>query len=310
MGLFAPEAAPKFTANDLSRLLAEVARKTGAVAAILRVQPFSWDGMANPFAERPRRPTPSSGYAVTLGDFAALYEKRLSKRSRHALERNARKLAEAGPLEFGWAETRDQKLALLDTLFAQKSRQFAAMGVKDIFDAHARAFYREVAPLEGDNPSRVRLGYLKLGDTVRATFSGTICHRRLSAVLSSLAKGETQKQSPGALLLRHQIEEASRQGLAFYDIGVGAARHKDQWADQVQPLFDHRLQAACASLDAAACSLGAPQARDQIEPASLAPGAAASPAPARSRGREQQLTAQLAATRASKPERGSLPFCS
>ena len=131
MGLFAPEAAPKFTANDLSRLLAEVARETGAVAAILRAQPFSWDGMANPFAELPRRPTPSSGYAVTLGDFAALYEKRLSKRSRHALERNARKLAEAGPPEFGWAETRDQKLALLDTLFAQKSRQFAAMGVKE-----------------------------------------------------------------------------------------------------------------------------------------------------------------------------------
>jgi CelD/BcsL family acetyltransferase involved in cellulose biosynthesis len=58
-------------------------------------------------------------------------------------------------------------------------------------------------------------------------------------VLSSLAKGETQKQSPDALLLRHQIEEASRRGLAFYDIGVGAARRKDQWADQVQPLFDN-----------------------------------------------------------------------
>ena len=40
------------------------------------------------------------------------------------------------------------------------------MGVKDIFDAHARAFYREVALIEGDNPSRLRLGYLKVGDTV------------------------------------------------------------------------------------------------------------------------------------------------
>jgi CelD/BcsL family acetyltransferase involved in cellulose biosynthesis len=288
-------------------LLAEVARKTGAVAAILRAQPFSWGGMANPFAELPRWPAPSSGYAVTLGDFAALYEKRLSKRSRHALERNARKLAEAGPLEFGWAETRDQKLALLDTLFAQKSRQFAAMGVKDIFDAHARAFYREVALLEGDNPSRVRLGYLKLGDTVLATFSGTICHRRLSAVLSSLAKGETQKQSPGALLLRHQIEEASRQGLAFYDIGVGAARHKDQWADQVQPLFDNFIafkphaHLLTLPLAASARLKRAIKSNRHLWP----PGAAASPAPARSRG-----TAQLAAARASKPERGSLPFCS
>jgi CelD/BcsL family acetyltransferase involved in cellulose biosynthesis len=244
-------------------------------------------------------------HAITLGDFAALYEKRLS--SRHALERNARKLAEAGPLEFGWAETRDQKLALLDTLFAQKSRQFAAMGVKDIFDAHARAFYGEVALLEGDNPSRVRLGYLKLGDTVLATFSGTICHRRLSAVLSSLAKGETQKQSPGALLLRHQIEEASRQGLAFYDIGVGAARHKDQWADQVQPLFDNFIafkphaHLLTLPLAASARLKRAIKSNRHLWP----PGAAASPAPARSRG-----TAQLAAARASKPERGSLPFCS
>ena len=86
MGLFAPEAAPKFTANDLSRLLSEVARDTGAAAAILKAQPFSWDGIANPFAKLPHRLTPSSGYAVTLGDFAALYEERFSKRSRSTLE--------------------------------------------------------------------------------------------------------------------------------------------------------------------------------------------------------------------------------
>ncbi|HEV7464070.1 MAG TPA: GNAT family N-acetyltransferase [Methyloceanibacter sp.] len=91
-----------------------------------------------------------------------------------------------------------------------------------------RAFYREVALLEGDNPSRLRLGYLRLGDVVLAIFSGTICHKRTSVALSSLAEGPSRRQSPGALLLRHQIEEASRQGLAFYDIGVGAARHKDQ----------------------------------------------------------------------------------
>jgi CelD/BcsL family acetyltransferase involved in cellulose biosynthesis len=47
-----------------------------------------------------------------------------------------------------------------------------------------------------------------------------------------------QWHSPGALLLRHQIKEASDAGVAYYDIGVGAARHKDEWADVVQPLFD------------------------------------------------------------------------
>jgi CelD/BcsL family acetyltransferase involved in cellulose biosynthesis len=241
MGLFLPEAAPKFSGADIAALLKEVARQTGAVAAKLKAQPFVWEGIANPFAQLPHQPTPSSGYATTLGDYQALYEKKFSKRSRTTIDRKERKLAEAGPLTYGWAETRDERLALLDTFFTQKSRQFAAMGIRDIFDAHARAFYREVALIEGDSPSRLRLGYVKVGDAVLATFSGTVCHGRLSVALSSLAEGDLQRQSPGALLLRHQIEEASAQGLAFYDIGVGAARHKDEWCDVVQKLFDNLI---------------------------------------------------------------------
>jgi CelD/BcsL family acetyltransferase involved in cellulose biosynthesis len=57
-------------------------------------------------------------------------------------------------------------------------------------------------------------------------------------VLCSLAEGELQRQSPGALLLRHQIKDACTKGLALYDFGAGEAHHKDQWADVVQPLFD------------------------------------------------------------------------
>ena len=241
MGLFAPGAASKFTAGDLSALLAEVGRKTGAVAAILTAQPFEWDGVRNPFAKLPHQAAPSSGYAVRLGDFAKLYATRFSKRSRGTLERKARKLAESGAIVYGWAEGDEEALALLELFFAQKSRQLAAMGVKDIFDAHARAFYREIARLKGDNPSRLRIGYLRIGDKVLATFSGTLCHNRLGVALSSLAEDERQRQSPGALLLKHQIEEASAKGIAFYDIGVGAARHKDEWCDVVQPLFDSFL---------------------------------------------------------------------
>jgi CelD/BcsL family acetyltransferase involved in cellulose biosynthesis len=58
----------------------------------------------------------------------------------------------------------------------------------------------------------------------------------VSVALSSLTEADAQRQSPGALLLRHQIEEASNAGLAFHDLGV--ARHKDEWCDVVQPLFD------------------------------------------------------------------------
>jgi CelD/BcsL family acetyltransferase involved in cellulose biosynthesis len=157
MGLFAPGVAGKFTAGDISRLLRAVAREAGAAAAILKGQPFSWEGVANPFARLPgRQPSPSSGYAVTLGDYAAIYEARFSKRWRKGFERKERKLAEAG-----------------------------------------------------------------------------------IATFSSLAEGELQKYSPGSLLLNRQIEDACRQGLAFYDIGVGAAVYKDQWCDVIQALFDN-----------------------------------------------------------------------
>ena len=65
-----------------------------------------------------------------------------------------------------------------------------------------------------------------------------------------------QKQSPGGLLLRHQIKEACGNGLALYDIGVGASRHKDEWSDVEQTLFDSFLafkpQGYFATLPAAA----------------------------------------------------------
>lgn len=238
MGLFLPEAAQGLVASDMSRILRKAARQAGAAAACLDAQPLTWDGVANPFAQLPHQRSPNSGYAIRLGDFTALYESRFSKRSRATLERKERRLRELGPLCYGWAETRDEKLALLETFFTQKARQFAALGIKNIFDVHARAFYRALVLLEGDNPSRLRLGYVTLDEKVLATFSGTICHNRMGVVLSSLAEGDAQRQSPGALLMRHQIKEASDAGIAFFDLGVGQARHKDEWCNVVQDLFD------------------------------------------------------------------------
>jgi CelD/BcsL family acetyltransferase involved in cellulose biosynthesis len=92
--------------------------------------------------------------------------------------------------------------------------------------------------LGDDNPGRLRFGYVALDDKVLATFCGTLGHKRLLIVLCSLAEGEHQAQSPGALLIRHQIKEACAQGLALYDFGAGSAAHKEQWSDLTETLFD------------------------------------------------------------------------
>ena len=104
-----------------------------------------------------------------------------------------------------------------------------------MFDGGVTAFYREIALLEGNNPRRLRLGYLEVGDEVLATHSGTICHNRLMITLSSRTDGQLKRYSPGPLLLRHQIEEAATQGLAFYDLGLGTASYKEKWRDVVEP---------------------------------------------------------------------------
>ena len=239
MGLFRPKTAPRFSAQDLRSLLAAVARQCGVSAAFLCAEPYAWDGVANPFARLPHQASPSDGYAVRLGDFTKIYHRRFSKASRSKALRKERRLRDAGPLVFGWADTKSECLAALDALFTQKARQLGELGAKNPFGADVRAFYREMTLLADDDPSRLRLGYLKVDGTLAATHSGMLCHDRLGICISSLATGPMQRHSPGALLLRHQIEEACAQGLAYYDLGAGAGPNKDEWCDVLQPLFDN-----------------------------------------------------------------------
>lgn len=237
-GLFAAGIAPLLTKNDVSCLLRAIARRTGAAAAYFEAQPFSWQGVPNPFALLSHQLAPNSGFAIELGDFQTLYLGRFKKRARQALLRKERRLQEAGPLHYGWAETDEQKRGVLDAFFEQKAQQFAAMGVTDIFGPEAQGFYRDLAALPAGNPSRLRLGYVALDGDILATFSGAVCHDRMCVLLSSLTSNEHQRQSPGAQLLRHQIEEACSHGLKYFDLGVGGARHKSEWSNVVYPLFD------------------------------------------------------------------------
>lgn len=240
-GLFAPDFAPRLTRQDVSRLLNDVAQQTGTAAACFEAQPFAWEGVSNPFALLSHQLAPNSGFAIELGDFQELYLSRFKKRARQTLLRKERRLEESGTLRYGWANSDDEKRRVLDTFFEQKAQQFAAMGVADIFGPDAQAFYRDLAALPDGSPSQLRLGYVTLDDDILATFSGAVCQGRMCVLLSSLTSNEHQRQSPGAQLLRHQIEEACADGLQVFDLGVGGARHKSEWSNVVYPLFDSYL---------------------------------------------------------------------
>jgi len=239
MGLNAPEAAKGLRSGDVKRLLAHVAEVAGVSAALLHAQPFDWDGVPNPFSRLSHQPHPSAGYAVKLGNFEELYHGRFGKQSRRKYARRERKLGEeGGTVRFGWGDSDEEQRELLEIFFQQRELQFAKMGVEDPFTPPIRDFCRALVTLLKGDPARLCMGYLQVGDHVAATFSGSICRDTLAVSMSSLAESDMERYSPGLVLLRREIEWACNEGLAYYDIGVGGARHKERWSDVVRPLFD------------------------------------------------------------------------
>ena len=241
MGLFELHFARSLGGTDVDALLRAAADMAGGVAlADFRKQPELWEGVPNPLRLLSHQASPNIGYSIRLThDFDTLYRNRFSGRSRNGLRRKERKLADMGSLTFGWAATPEETEGLLQVFFAQKSGWFERQGIEDLFaDPAHRAFYRALALLPDGTQGRLQIGYIKVGDTIAATFNGASIGTRFHLLLSSIEQGETERCSPGILLMREEIRESCLRGLAHFDFGAGQARHKSDWADEEVLLFD------------------------------------------------------------------------
>ncbi len=249
MGLFEPGFAQRLTAADMKRLVAESGRTAGAGALLLTGQPKIWDDATNPFSLLRAQSAANSGHAVQLAeDFEALYQSHFSGRSRSALKRKEKRLGEIGPVKYGWAQADEDRVRLLDIFFAQKTERFSELGQNDAFaETGYRNFYRALARLPGSDPAHLHVGYIEVGEVVAATFCGTLHQDRFVVLFSSLAEGEElRKGSPGALLISHQISDMCARGARLYDMGAGFGRHKSDWCDVEQSLFDCMLPIGAA----------------------------------------------------------------
>jgi CelD/BcsL family acetyltransferase involved in cellulose biosynthesis len=242
MGLHTLKFARESSPEDVKALLSEAASLIGGVsAAYFDKQPYEWDGVANPMAHLPHRPSANMGHAVLLeSDFDTLYRNRFSGKSRNTLGRKERRLREQDPVEMGWARTPEERCTLLDEFFKQKARQFAEQGISDAFaDPRHRAFYHEIAALPSGEQGTLEIGYLKSGEQFAAISSGIFFKDKFTTLLTSIDQGPVRKFSPGSLLLHYLIEDACRRGLNFFDMGAGDARHKEEWCDIDTPLFEN-----------------------------------------------------------------------
>lgn len=239
MGLYRDGIAGSIDAARLYMMETELARLVPrAVAFHLIDQPVVWNGFPNPHALLPHDPSANISYEMPLQvEPEALFRSALSKDTRRRLERLERRLNERAEVEYGWAQTHEQRLQNLSVFLRQKSTQFEDLGVADVF-AHSaiQNFYSELYTEASGLP--FESAYLKIGQEIVATSNGIQFQDRFYHLTLSMKLEHDQTHSPGRLLARHHIAHQCRTGTKNFDFGPGAGRHKLAWHPRAIAYFE------------------------------------------------------------------------
>jgi CelD/BcsL family acetyltransferase involved in cellulose biosynthesis len=239
LGLFRADAA--FSARDLRQLLREAAReKNGPHLYRLLNLPLVWRGAANPLLLLPHWPAANSGYATKLGlDGEAWLATRLSAPMRKKWRKKEKRLAGMGALRYFRAESPAQAEEILEAFFRQKRLRVAGFG--DGAEAAAtRAFYAALTAFRASAaPPALELHALSLDGRVIATFAAGLNGGRLQGLFISFdADPEIARSSPGEILLSHVLRDACARKIAEFDLGLGDARYKTTFCDEVEAMAD------------------------------------------------------------------------
>lgn len=158
-----------------------------------------------------------------------------AKRRRKKFRVQERRLTEKGGYEHVVATTTDDKRALLEIFFEQKTARFRLHGLPDVFQTpEKRAFFRhlvDVSPQGLDTPLELHAIRLK------GEYEG-----RIAAVSGLSRKGDhvvcqfgsiddtlVPEASPGELLFWLMIERSCQTGARLFDFGVGDQPYKRGW---------------------------------------------------------------------------------
>ena len=239
LGLFRADCA--FSVQDLRLLLLEAARvKKGPHLYRLLNMPLLWRGAVHPLTLLPHRPAASRAYATALGDDGeAWLAEQLSADTRKKLRKKEKRLSGMGELHYFRAENQMQAKAALDAYFVQKQQLMAGLAGEEEWAA-IRAFYDSLTSFErGGGPPPVELHALALGDRIIATFAAGLAGGRLQGMFNSFdADPEIAKSSPGQVLLIHVLRDACARKIRAFDLGIGEARYKATFCDEVEILAD------------------------------------------------------------------------
>ncbi len=248
--LLAQKFSSRFNRDRFLQLWAEILRRLRSDQAHgfdfvdLQKMPESIGAQPNPFLALPTGRHPSGAYVADLGpDWDAYYQGKRSSTVRKQERKQLRRLSDHGVVSFLEVVAPDEMVRTLDTMFVQKGRSLARMGVENVFARPGHHhFFRDLCT-DPDTRHLAQLTRLDVGSVTAAVNFGLRFRAAFYLVISSYGEGELARFGPGRAHLRETIKHAIETGCRQFDFTVGDEPYKRDWADTELTLHDH-LQAA------------------------------------------------------------------
>ena len=238
--------------DEVRRLIASD-RRFAYDAVALDKMPDRVGGQANPFMALPTTVHPSGAYAVALtGDWDSFYSDKRSSATRRRDRTKRKRLADMGELRFVTPTDPADIAANFELLVAQKTKQFRAMGVEDLF---ARPGFRDLFIDLATGPATRALAHLsrlEVGAVAAATNYGLVFHGRYYHIFASYDAGPVARFGPGVAHLHELMRYAIGRQCNVFDFTIGDEGYKREWADILIALHDHRSAATFTGLLAVA----------------------------------------------------------
>jgi len=194
----------------------------------------------NPFCYLSVTTHPSGVYFTRLSeDWETLYATKRSSSTRQRDRTKRNRLSDLGEIKIVTPTADGEITDCFDTLIAQKTHSFAAMGIANIFD---RPGYPEFFRSLATGPATrhlVHVSRLDVGAVPAAVNLGLIFRGRYYHLLASYDHGEVSRFGPGAVHLHELMRYAMGVGCIVFDFTVGDEPYKRDWSDTETELFDY-----------------------------------------------------------------------
>ena len=198
-------------------------RRLAFDAVALTKMPDRVGGQANPFMALSTTVHPSGAYAVALtGDWDGFYAEKRSSATRRRDRTKRKRLAAIGEVRFVTPEDTAGIAANFEMLVEQKTKQFAAMGVEDLF---ARPGFRDLFVDLATNPatrSLAHLSRLEVGPVAAATNYGLIFRGRYYHIFACYDSGPVSRFGPGVAHLHELMRYAIEHKCGVFDFTIGS----------------------------------------------------------------------------------------